>query len=110
MLWAASAYSLGIIAGVYTWRPALWWVIAAMCFIAAAAYFARRRAWLGWTLALACFSLTGALHIQLRGASNRLDTHIQRYADHQEIQIIAHVTRDGRLQPGGFDEIRQTVD
>lgn len=81
-----------------------------MCFIAAAAYFARRRAWLGWTLALACFFLTGALHIQLRGASNRLDTHIQRYADHQEIQIIAHVTRDGRLQPGGFDEIRQTVD
>jgi len=110
MLWAASAYSLGIIAGVYTWRPALWWVIAPMCFVAAAAYFARRRAWLGWTLALACFFLTGALHIQLRGASNRLDTHIQRFADHQEIQIIAHVTRDGRLQPGGFDEIRQTVD
>ena len=35
MLWAAPAYSLGIIAGVYLWRPALWWTIAITAFVAA---------------------------------------------------------------------------
>ncbi len=110
MLWAAVFYSLGIIAGVYLWRPTLWWIVAVTAFMAAAAYFAQRRSGLGWLLALAAFFLAGALHIQLRGASTRLDTSIQPYADRQELQITAHVTRDGRLQPGGFNEIRQTVD
>jgi competence protein ComEC len=39
-----------------------------------------------------------------------LDTAIQSYADRQEIQITAHATHDGRLQEGGFNEIKQTVD
>ncbi len=110
MLWAAVAYAAGIIAGVYLWRPALWWIVAGAAFIAAAAYFTQRRAALGWTIALAALFLAGALHIQLRGAAPRLDTSIQPYADRQELQITAHVTRDGRLQQGGFNEIRQTLD
>ena len=110
MLWAVVAYSLGIIAGVYMWRPTLWWVIAATAFAAAAAYFARRRSGRGWLLALGAFFLAGALHIQLRGGAIRLDTKIQPYADRQELQLTAHVVRDGRLQQGGFNEIKQTVD
>jgi len=110
MLWAAVAYSLGVVAGLYQWRPALWWVVAGAAFVAAAAYFATRRSSLGWLLALGAVFVAGALHIQARGASTHLDTSIQRYADRQELQIIAHVTRDGRLQPGALDEIRQTVD
>src|SRR6266567_5124772 len=110
MLWAAVSYSSGIVAGVYFWRPALWWIVAGTSFVAAAAYFARRRSWLGWALALGAFFVAGALHIQLRGASVRLDTDIEPYADRQELQITAHVTRDGRLRQGGFNEIRQTVD
>ena len=110
MLWAAVSYSLGIIAGVYLWRPALWWTIAATAFIAAASYFAQRRSGLGWLLALGAFFLAGALLIQVRDASTRLDTSIQPYADRQELQITAHITGDGRLQQGGFNEIRQTVD
>src|ERR1700758_4245484 len=43
MLWAACAYSLGIVAGVYAWRPAVWWLIAVAVFVAAAAYFGSRR-------------------------------------------------------------------
>jgi competence protein ComEC len=39
-----------------------------------------------------------------------LDTSIQCYADRQELQITAHVTRDGRLQPAAFNEMRQTID
>jgi competence protein ComEC len=110
MLWAAAAYSAGIVAGVYLWRPALWWIVAGATFIAAAAYFTQRRAALGWTIALATLFLAGALHIQLRAASPRLDTSIQPYADRQVLQITAHVTRDGRLQQGGFNEIKQTLD
>ena len=110
LLWAAVAHSLGITAGVYAWRPALWWVLAATAFVAAAAYFAPRRAWLGWTLALTAFFLTGALHVQVRSASPHLDTRIQPYADGQDLQITAHVTRDGRLQQSGFNETRQSVD
>jgi competence protein ComEC len=110
MLWAVVAYSLGIIAGVYLWRPTLWWVVAVSAFGAAAAYFARRRSGLGWVLALGAFFLAGSLHIQLRGGAIRLDTKIQPYADRQELQLTARVTHDGRLQQGGFDEIKQTVD
>jgi len=110
MLWAASSYSLGILAGVYLWRPVLWWAIAGVAFLASAAYFAHRRCRLGWALALSAFFLAGALHIQLRDASPRLDTTIGPYADHQELQVTAHVVRDGRLQEGGFNEIRQTID
>ena len=98
MLWAAVTYSSGIIAGVYEWRPVLWWVAAAVGFVFAAAYFACRRSALGWTLALASFFLAGALHVQVRQAFTTLDTSIQPYANGQELQITAHVTRDGRVQ------------
>jgi competence protein ComEC len=110
MLWAAVAYSLGIVAGFYLWRPTLWWVVAAASFIAAATYFAQRRSGLGWLLALGAIFLAGALHIQSRAGSTRFDTAIQPCADGQELQIIAHVTRDARVQPASFEELRQTVD
>jgi hypothetical protein len=46
----------------------------------------------------------------MRSASPRLDTGIVPYADRREIQVTAHVTREGRIQPGGFGELRQTLD
>ncbi len=110
MLWAAVAYSLGVVAGVYLWRPVLWWTVAAAAFAAAAAYFAGRRSTFGWLLALGAVFLSGALHIETRGRSTHFDTRIQPYADREELQIVAHVTHDGRLQAGGFNETRQTVD
>ncbi len=110
MLWAAVAYAMGIVAGVHEWRPALWWVVAGVMFVGAAVYFSARRSAFAWTLALGAFFFAGALHIQVRSGSNRLDTSIQPYADRQELQITAHVRRDGRLQPGGLEEIRQTLD
>jgi len=110
MLWAAVAYSSGIVVGVYAWRPAVWWMVAGALFSCAAGYFARRRSGWGWTLALGTFFLFGALHIQVRGAATHLDTSIQPYVNGQELQITAHVTRSGRMQPGGFGEVRQTLD
>src|SRR5579863_1512700 len=109
MLWAALAYSVGIVAGAYAWRPALWWAVAVACFIAAAAYFSNRRPGLGWIVALAAFFLGGALHIQVRSGANRMDTAIQHYAGQPDLQITAHVIKDARLQED-FDEIRQSLD
>src|ERR1700737_3180024 len=77
LLWAALAYSLGIVAGEYLWWPTLCWVAAGLAFIAAAAYFAQRRVRLGYGIALGVFSLAGALHVQVRSASPLLDTAIQ---------------------------------
>jgi competence protein ComEC len=110
MLWAALFYSLGIVAGAYLWRPALWWVVAGVAFLLAAAYFAPRPSALGWTLALSALFLAGAFHMQARAGGPRLDTSIQPYADREELQLTAHVTRDGHLQQGSFNEIKQTVD
>jgi competence protein ComEC len=115
MLWAAVAYSSGIIAGVYAWRPALWWIATCAAFAAAALHFAHRRSgvgrsYMGWILALGALFLAGALHIQTRNAAPRFDTSIQPYADREPLEVTAHVTRDDRVQPGSFGEIRQTLD
>lgn len=68
MLWAALAYASGIVCGVYEWRPESWWVVAAIAFVLAAIYFARRRWRLGFPLALGGLVFVGALAIQLRNA------------------------------------------
>jgi competence protein ComEC len=110
MLWAVLSYASGITAGIYCWRPALWWVVAAVVFISAAMYSSRRRSRFGWAIALAAFFLVGALHVQVRNARSRADTDIQPYANGQDLQITAHVIRDGRLQPAGSNEFRQSLD
>jgi competence protein ComEC len=110
MLWAATAYSAGIITGLYVWHPPVLWIASGCFFIFAAAYFALHRSRFAWTIALAALFLAGALHIQVRGADTRLDTSILPYADGRELQITGHVVRDGRVQPGALGEIRQTVE
>jgi competence protein ComEC len=110
MLWAALAYSSGIVAGLYLWHPASWWIAAGAAFLTAGMYFVNRRKWLGVSLALGAFFLAGALHIQLRGAHAILDTSLQPFADGQQVEMTAHVMREGRLREGGPNEIRQSLD
>jgi len=109
MLWAAAAYSAGIVAGTYLWRPTLWWVLAGFFLSFAAIYFLRRRALFGWALILCALFLAGAFHIQARNAMP-LETGILPYADGETIQVSGHVVRDGRLQDAGFGESAQTLD
>src|SRR5580692_910432 len=109
MLWAALSYSSGIIAGVHAWRPASWWIAAAIAFLAAGLYFVSRRKWLGVTLALGAFFLAGALHIQLKGPTDALDPSLQPF-DGQQVEMTAHVIREGKFREGAPGEIRQTVD
>jgi competence protein ComEC len=109
MLWGAVAYAGGIIVGVHAWRPPLWWVLATFALILCAVYFRSRRPAFAWILAMAMLLFAGALHVQIRSGSNRLDTTIQNFADRQPVQIVAHVIRDGRLRQTGT-EFREIVD
>ena len=110
MLWAALAYSSGIVAGTYVWRPALLLVASAAAFLAAGLYFLRRRNWLSATLALGAVFLAGALHIQLRAPASLPDPSIQPFADGQQVELTAHVTREGKFREAGPNELRQTLD
>jgi competence protein ComEC len=110
MVWACVSYVCGILLGIHEWRPVLWWVFAGAAFIASAGYFVRRRARLGWALALGAIFLAGAFHVQVRSAGPRLDTGIQAYADRQPVRIVGHVVKDGRLRQDGPDSFRQTID
>ncbi|HEY6769797.1 MAG TPA: ComEC/Rec2 family competence protein [Candidatus Sulfotelmatobacter sp.] len=110
LLWGAIAHAAGIVAGVYCWRPELWWVMAGCAFAAAAAFFVERRKWLAVPLSLGALFLAGALHIQARNGSKHADASIQGFADGQDLEITAHVTNNGRLRAGNFGEMAQVVD
>jgi competence protein ComEC len=110
MLWAALAYASGIVAGVHLERPPTLWVGASVGFLAAGAYFLRRRIWLAEVLALGALFLVAVLHMQARSSESHLDASVQPFADGQQLEITAHVTRDGRLRPGSRREFRQVLD
>jgi competence protein ComEC len=110
MVWAAAVYSIGIVVGVYQWRPAGLLLVAAVVLLASATYFLRRRTWLAGALALGALFLGGALHIHLRGQTEPLDTSILPFADGKDVEITAHVIRDGQLRPGAFGELEQRLD
>src|SRR3954463_4191156 len=74
VFWAACAYSMGIIAGLYAWRPALWWIVGIAAFVLAAGYFNRRRPGFAWALGLSAFFFAGAVHLQMRQVSRSFDT------------------------------------
>ena len=61
-------------------------------------------------LALGALFLAGAMHVQMRDGSRHLNTAILPFADGQELTVVAHVTRSGRMHPGNFGEMRQVVD
>ncbi|MGA9392194.1 MAG: ComEC/Rec2 family competence protein, partial [Candidatus Sulfotelmatobacter sp.] len=110
MLWAALSYAGGIIAGTYLSRPASWWVLAGFAFLGASLYFIPRREWLATALALGALVFAGALPIQLRSAFSNLDTAIRPFAYGPEVEITAHVAREGRLREASAGELRQSLD
>jgi competence protein ComEC len=110
MLWAALAYSCGIIAGAYLLRLPTLWIASAIALLAAGFYFLQKRNWLAATLAVLAVFLAGVLHIQLRGPANLPDTALQAFTDGQQVEITAQVTREGKFRESGANEIRQTLD
>jgi competence protein ComEC len=110
MLWAAIAYSLGIIVGINCSTPPCWLIAAAFAFLAASLYFLCTRKWLAFASVLSSLFLAGALHIQLRGASPTLDPALRPFFYGPEVELTACVTHEGKLREASPGEVRQTLD
>jgi competence protein ComEC len=114
MLWAAAAFAAGIVAGTYAWRPAVWWIGAALVFGFAAAYFVRdrtsSRTLTAKSLTFCLLFFLGALNIQLRSGTDASAERILAYADLREAPITAHVIAEGEIKPGGFGGTVQQID
>jgi len=109
MFWAAVAFSAGILAGKYAWRPALWWLVASLVFLVTASYLRRRRIRSGLILVYAALFVTGALYFQARQRPH-LDTSIFALATGEPERLDGYVTQDGRIQPASHQQLRQVLD
>jgi competence protein ComEC len=110
LLWAAAAFAGGIEAGVYLWRPPVWWLAAATLFVGFASYFIGRRAWAASALGLCALFAAGSLAIQVRGPANSSGAELPRFASDQEVMVTGSITREGEVLQEGFSEARQMLD
>jgi len=110
MLWAASAYSCGIVTSGYVWRPALWWLAGGVAFCAAGTYFLRRRTYAAFALALSALFVTGVLMMQVRFPESAGGTDVLRFADGREVIVTGHVIREGNLREKNFGDAQQRLD
>src|SRR5215472_5872646 len=110
LFWAALAFGAGIAVGEYAWRLVLWWVLAAPAFLGAAGFFARRRIWLAFPLALGSLFFVGALEIQLRNTQQLPSAEILAFADGSETIVTAHVTHEGEIREGSYGGSRPSID
>ncbi len=110
MLFAASMYAVGILAGFYTWRPPLWWLVAALAFCASGAYFLGRRSRVSFALGLSALLVTGALMMQVRVPANQGRMGVLAFADGRDLVVTAHVTREGNLRQGTPVDTQQRLD
>jgi competence protein ComEC len=109
LLWAALAYAAGILLGTQMWRPALWWLTAVSVFLAAAAYFLRRRTRTAWCLALCALASLGAIGAHLRSLPNADHARLLLLADEREVTITAHVTAERPVRDAGRGTLSQRV-
>jgi hypothetical protein len=109
LLWAALAFAGGIAAGVFAWRPALWWLAVTVLFSMFGAYFTRRRPWAALALGLAAICAAGALAIQVRSLADTGST-LLPLGDGEEVLVTGHATTDGTVLQEGSGETRQTLD
>ncbi|HEX3739326.1 MAG TPA: ComEC/Rec2 family competence protein [Terriglobales bacterium] len=107
LFWAASFFSVGIVAGNYAWRPPSWWVIAGIVFVASAICIVRKRILSPKILAFAALIAVGALSIQMRRS---LASEQSLWFGDGEVQITAHVITEGEIQSEGDRSYRQRVD
>ena len=102
LLWAALAYAAGILLANYLWRPPLWWLLAAVVFTLAAAWFRAPQGWrnvFARASAIVALAALGAWSLQ---ASETGSVHpdLSPFLD-QPVVVTGHVVRDGVLHGSG---------
>jgi hypothetical protein len=110
MLWAALTFAAGISAGVHMWRPPMWWAISIAAFITAGCFFLRRRLALAHTLGLCTLFFMGAFAIQLQQQEMSSAPNAASFADGRELEITAHVIKEGTPRDSISNGLSQTID
>ena len=110
LLWGALAYASGIFTSVHLWRPAAWWLGAAVVFSLSGIYFLRKCAKPAFVLGLCTLLFAGALSVQVRPPDISGDSGVFRFADGRELVITAHVVKEGNLRGRGTGEVQQRLD
>jgi competence protein ComEC len=109
MLWIALAFSAGILIGVHIWRPAAWWLVSIVVFLASSSYYLRKHPVVAKALGLATLVFLGALSIQIRPPA-RSSGDILRFVDGREVTITAHVVRESAPRPSDYERKRIDVE
>ena len=119
LLWAAGAYAGGIAVGARMWRPAVWWLAAAVVFALAAAWFRLSsakeweqeqdldrfpwrlsgRLYGAWLCALACLFALGAWCLQANAAPR--PPVLAEFTTGQPVVLTGHMLRDGSVRGHG---------
>ena len=107
LLYAAFAFSAGIVVGSFAWRPALWWLVAIGAFALAAGYWLASRMRPARIAVLLVLFFLGGLNIQLRTPPRVPD--IAQFTDGHEVLVTGHVKREGDFRDAGFGGVRQTI-
>lgn len=108
LLYAALAFAAGIAVGGRCWRPALWWVVAAVAFGGSILYFLRHRPGLARLLAFGIWFCLGALNLQVH--IRPLVPDVSAFADRSQVIVTAHVIHEGYLSEAGYGSLRQQLD
>lgn len=110
LFWVALAFSFGLWAGVRTWRPPSWWLIAIFIFLFAASWVLGKHAWLAKTLSLGVWILLGALFIQIRSQppaeAQQNPIPIDNVADGHQVTLTGHVLHEGYAHTAGPRSMR----
>ena len=107
LFWAALFFSVGIVVGNYAWRPASWWAVAGIVFVASAICMVRERTLSPKILAFAALITVGALSIQMRRSSASQQS---LWFGDGEVQVTAHVVAEGEIQSQDEGSSRQRID
>jgi competence protein ComEC len=109
LLWGATAYCAGLVAGKYLCRPFSWWLVAAIVFAASAAYLRRRHPLIGFVLSCSAIFLVATLSIETRPPAG-INTGLGALANGQELVVSGHVMHEGDMHEPGGGEIQQRID
>ena len=110
LLWVALALGGGIFTGAHMWRPPMWWIVSAASFILFAVLLLRGRGRAAKLVGLCSVFAGGALAVQLRPPCNLGSLGVLQFADGREVNVTAHVVREGMLVEEGEREVRQQMD
>jgi len=106
LLWGALAFSAGLWAGKYIWRPPSWWVIAALVFLRCRSLFPEKKG--------SGFVHSGAEHNFCDGraydSGPSASPQPESFGNGNEVVLTVHVIAEGNIQSDGMGSFHQRID